>query len=358
MIMLYSPDEQALIWLCACTDTDHRERAALLRAVKRPAQLFEQGELFFANVIKRRVNGLYKEGGCAFEAARFVAEEEKKQRFFVTAVSADYPDSLKHIADPPLVLFCAGNGKLLKTRRFTIVGSRIIPPWAETTGRTFAQTLSERFTIVTGFAEGGDGAAIAGAMASGNLICVLPNGLNECYPAAHAQLKERVRRSGLLVSEYPPDERVKKYSFHARNRLLAGLSEGVLVLSAAARSGTLITANCALEYGRDVFALPHNAGVKQGEGCNALIKQGACLVTDPSDILSYYGMDAAAPVEIELSAAEQTVLSVLQNGGELHVTQIAESARIPVYEASATLAALEIKNLVVRAGANRYAALK
>ena len=159
--MLYSPDEQALIWLCACTDTDHRERAALLRAVKRPAQLFEQGELFFANVIKRRVNGLYKEGGCAFEAARFVAEEEKKQRFFVTAVSADYPDSLKHIADPPLVLFCAGNGKLLKTRRFTIVGSRIIPPWAETTGRTFAQTLSERFTIVTGFAEGGDGAAIA-----------------------------------------------------------------------------------------------------------------------------------------------------------------------------------------------------
>ena len=72
--MLYSPDEQALIWLCACTDTDHRERAALLRAVKRPAQLFEQGELFFANVIKRRVNGLYKEGGCAFEAARFVAE--------------------------------------------------------------------------------------------------------------------------------------------------------------------------------------------------------------------------------------------------------------------------------------------
>lgn len=358
MIMRYTPDEQALIWLCACTDTDKRERAALLRAVKRPAQLFDRGENFFANVIEKRVNGLYKEGGLSSEAARFMAEEEKKERFFVTAASELYPECLKHISDPPLVLFCAGKSELLKTRRFAIVGSRIIPPWAEATGRAIAKELSGRFTIVTGLAEGGDSAALAGALPSGNVISVLPCGLNECYPAAHAQLKEKIRQNGLLLSEYPPYEKVKKFSFHARNRLLAGLCEGVLVLSAATRSGALITANCALEFGRDVFALPHNAGVKQGEGCNALIKQGAYLVTEAADILSCYGMDVSAPAPIALSAAEQAVLSVLQSGGELHVTQIADGADMPVYEASATLAALEIKNLIVRAGANRYAALK
>ncbi len=355
--MRYSPDEQALIWLCACTDTDPRDRAALLRAVKRPAQLFERGENFFANVIKKRVNGVYKEDGAKCEVEIFLAQEEKKGRFCVTAASGSYPDSLKHISDPPLVLFCAGNGGLLNTRRFAIVGSRIIPPWAEATGRAIAQELSACFTVVTGLAEGGDGAAIAGALPSGNLMSVLPCGLNECYPAAHAQLKEKIRQKGLLVSEYPPDEKVKKYSFHARNRLLAGLCEGVLVLSAATRSGALITANRALEYGRDVFALPHNAGVRQGEGCNALIKQGAYLVTEAADILSCYGLNAAAPVHIALSETEEKVLAVLQDG-ELHVTQIADGAHIPVYEASATIAALEMKNLVVRAGANRYAALK
>ena len=112
-----------------------------------------------------------------------------------------------------------------------------------------------------------------------------------------------------------------------------------------------------LEYGRDVFALPHNAGVRQGEGCNALIKQGAYLVTEAADILSCYGLNAAAPVHIALSETEEKVLAVLQDG-ELHVTQIADGAHIPVYEVSATIAALEMKNLVVRAGANRYAALK
>lgn len=356
--MKYTDDEKAIVFLCACTPFEYHERAAILRAVKQPSLIFDADEKFFGRVIKKEENGLYKDVflHAKEKAERFLSAEEEKGRFCVTVVSADYPEALTQISDPPFVLFGAGNRELLKERKIAIVGSRIIPPWAEATGREIAEELSARFAVVTGLAEGGDSAAIAGALQSGKLICVLPNGLDECYPASHANLKERVRKKGLLLSECLPGEKVRKYSFHARNRLLAGLSEGVLVLSAGAKSGTLITANRALEYGRDVFALPHNANVKQGEGCNALIKAGAYLVTEAKDILQNYGFTPEKRTKETLSVEEKKVLSALRDGDK-HITEIAEETGMRIYEASALLTALEMKNLVVRAGANRYSAL-
>lgn len=356
--MQYTREEKAVVWLCACTDLDYKERVSALRAVKDPSRLFTADEKFFANVIKKPCNGLYKKG-CAqreADAEAFLLSEERKGRFCAAICAEDYPERLKNIPDPPLVLYGAGNRELLKSEMFCIVGSRITPPWAVAAGVKLARELCRHFTIVTGLAEGGDSAAIEGAAESGKLISVLPNGLNECYPASHNSLKERVAQKGLLLCEYPPDERVQKYSFHARNRLLAGLSRGVLVLSAGLRSGALITANRALDYGRDVFALPHNAGVRQGEGCNELIKSGAALVTNAQDILGSYGIHAEAEISVSLSAQEQSILSALEKG-ELHVTELAEKTGMRIYEVSALVTALEIKNLVVRAGANRYAAV-
>ncbi len=113
-------------------------------------------------------------------------------------------------------------------------------------------------------------------------------------PPSHAALKREIAKRALLVSEYPMGTRVQKSAFHARNRILAGLSEGVLVLAAGQKSGTLITAESALAYGREVFALPHNAGAAQGAGCNGLIKQGAYLCTDAGDIFEMFGMERTA----------------------------------------------------------------
>lgn len=357
--MQYTDDEKAVIFLCACSGIDYQDRAAVLRAVQVPSRIFTADTKFLESVIKNRENGLYKNvfTGAKEKVERFLRAEEEKGRFCITAVSADYPEALTQIPDPPFVLFGAGNRALLTERKFAIVGSRVTPAWAEAMGRKIARELSERFAVITGFAEGGDGAAIAGALPSGKLICVLPNGLNECYPVSHAQLKERVKQKGLLLSECPPEEKVHKYSFYARNRLLAGLSEGVLVLSAGERSGALITANRALEYGRDVFALPHNAGVKQGEGCNMLLKTGAYLVTETQDILSNYGIEPIKRTDEKLSAEQEKIMSVL-SGGEMHVAQIADATGMRIYETSAILTALEMKNLVVRAGANRYSALR
>lgn len=357
--MEYSPAERAILWLCACTEYDNRTRAALLRAAGDPARILSDFEKICAAVIQDAQKRVYK-GDLPTrerEADAICASLSRKGYFAVTAASEDYPQSLRYAFDPPLVLYGAGDRALLGERKFCIVGSRIMPSWAETTGRKIAAELCERFVVVTGFAEGGDAAAIAGALASGRLICVLPNGLDVCYPASHAHLKEEVRKKGLLLTEYPPATGVQKYSFHARNRLLAGLSEGVLVLAAGKKSGALITADCALECGREVFALPHNVGAAQGAGCNELIKKGAYLCTGAEDIFSAFGMEQSGRKAAALSAGEARVLSVLQASGEAHAAVIAEKAGMPVFEAQAHLASLELKGLAVRAGGNRYAPL-
>ncbi len=352
--MAYTKDERAYLWLCACTKTDYRERIALLRAAPRPAALLEDTQACFsrAGVSMEKISP--SEKAREEEAAELLAKIQEQEAFAVTLLAEDYPASLKAISLPPLVLYGRGRRELLTARKLCVVGSRITPPWAEKLGKSISSQIAERMTVVTGLAEGGDLAAIEGALPSGNLISVLPCGLDECYPAAHISVKTRIEKAGLVLSEYPFGETAKKYSFHARNRILAGLSEGVLVLSAAMRSGALITANCALDFGRDVFALPYNAGVMSGEGCNDLIKKGAYLVTEANDVLSVYGMARSEAVVVDLNEGEKQVLDILRESGEMHLSEIASRAHLLIHEASAVLSALEIKGVAVKSGGNKY----
>lgn len=335
--MTYSADEKAIIWLCACTDLEYRDRAARLRAVSRPSALLNETRTAQADAL--------------------LSELERKGRFAITLLSDDYPEQLKGLPNPPFALFGAGNRALLKERMFCIVGSRITPPWAEKLAKLTAERLASHYTIVTGLAEGGDRAAIEGAIPSGKLICVLPCGLDECYPAAHLSLKHRIEKGGLVLSEYPPKDKCRSFYFYARNRILAGLSEGVLVVSAGKRSGALMTANLALENGKDVFAFPYNPGTKQGEGCNDLIKKGAYLASGAEDIFECAGIAEQTAVAEALTPEEEKVLDVLRESGELHAAVIAERSGLQIFEAAATLASLEMKNLVVKAGGNRYTAI-
>ena len=355
--MDYTAQERGIIFLGACSGLDYREKAAILRVAGDPERLLSE-DTDFLSVLKEDRRKLFPAPKARKKAAeKLFSELEKKNYFALTVLSDDYPEALKHIDEPPLVLFGAGNRTLLTKRKFCIVGSRMTPSWAEALTKRIADELSQHFVIVTGLAEGGDLAAISGAIKSGNLISVLPCGLNECYPAAHHVIKDKIKAHGLLLSEYPLHEKVRTYSFHARNRILAGLCEGVLVVSAGSRSGTSITAGRALDYGRDVFAFPYNAGVKQGEGCNELIKKGAQLVTGSEDILSFYGFENKKTVHEPLTQEEEKVLFVLRQEGELHTAVIAERTGLKVYEAAAALSSLEIKGLAVKAGGNRYSAV-
>lgn len=351
--------ERALLWLAACTPFDYRERVTLLHAAKRPEALFHEFEKFSNSVLKGGKNGVYNNDRATREREtdEAIARLKAKNRFAVTYASEDYPASLKAVADAPIVLFGEGNRELLKKEKFCIVGSRMTPPWAEKAGKKIAGELTEKFVIVTGLAEGGDSAAIAGALESGKLICVMPCGLDECYPASHAHLKAKIKEKGLLLSEFPFGERVQKGSFHARNRILAALSEGVLIISAGLKSGTVITANRAFDYGRDLFVFPYNLGVKQGEGCNELIKKGAYIATDVDDIFFQYGFAPPEKQTPTLGAEEARIMEVLSESGELHAAVIAEKANMQIYEAAATLSSLEIKGLVIKSGGNKYSAL-
>lgn len=358
--MNISEEEKGIVWLCGCGRFDYRQQAELLRAAKNPARLLTHWEEIVKSAINSDRGGVYNidREMRERELHDLLSYLERRDYFPLTILSDDYPESLKVLSDPPFLLYGAGNRELLGRRKLAIVGSRITPLWAEKEGQIFSSVLSRRFCIVTGFAEGGDKAAILGALESGNLICVLANGLDECYPAAHADLKEKVKAKGLLLSEYPPKEKTRKFYFLARNRILAGLSEGVLVLSAKeGRSGALVTANDALEYGREVFAFPYNIGISQGSGCNELIKKGAMLVTSPADILSYFGMEEVKREKEQLSKEEKAILKALKEHGEMHVTLIAEKTGMAVFELLPHLSSLEMKNLAATVGGNRYAAL-
>ena len=198
-----------------------------------------------------------------------------------------YPDSLRDIPDAPAVLFAQGNLALLRRKQIAVVGSRKITPYAKAVTTQFSKAWSkEGFVITSGFAYGVDATAHKAALdANGHTIAVMPCGLLHCYPRQHESLRAQLLASNnLLVSEYLPDIRVKKYHFHARNRLISGLSEVVVVTQAFGKSGTLITANVAADQGRPVWVVPGHVQSEAYLGSHQLIQSGANLLQAPEDI--------------------------------------------------------------------------
>ncbi len=222
------------------------------------------------------------------------------QRRVATLGDADYPPSLLHIEDPPLLLYLMGQlatpASAPAPTAIAIVGSRNPTPQGESNARQFAHAFGQAgISVISGLALGIDGAAHAGALDGAETlghencqwatIAVVGTGLDRVYPGKHRDLAHRIARHGLLISEYPLGTPPLSANFPKRNRIISGLSLGTLVVEAALRSGSLITARLATEQGKDVFAIPGSIHAAQSRGCHALIKQGAKLVESPEDVL-------------------------------------------------------------------------
>ncbi len=313
-------------------------------------------------LIKTLGEGVYnKIRGLYFSRAyreKLLKSLEGKGIRCVTYFSADYPEKLKEIPAPPFVLYCKGNVDLLSHRAFGIVGSRRTLPEILKACKNISRQAAQRFAIVTGTADGADTAAAEGALESGNLIFVAAQGLDHVYPASNARLYKAAAEKGLVISEQRPSQSAKAYLFPVRNRIIAALSEGVLVASAGERSGASITAEYAFEYGRDVFCFPYSLGVPSGAGCNRLIKKGAYLAENILDIFRAYGLDFTACGHRELTKKEAEVLAALKKIGKAHISRLASELGLQPFEILAELSSLEVKGLAARIGGNRYAAVE
>lgn len=265
---------------------------------------------------------------------------------------ADYPPRLLATADPPLLLWLQGPRELLAAPSLAIVGSRNPTAQGADNARAFAGALAQAGqAIVSGLALGIDAAAHEGALdAGGATIAVVGTGLDQVYPSRNRALAARILAGGgLIVSEYSLGTPVMQANFPRRNRIIAGLTQGCLVVEAAVQSGSLITARLAVEAGREVFAIPGSIHSPQSRGCHALIRQGAKLVESAQDVLEELtGLQAPATPEIAETPHEQQALLDAMGFDPVSLDALMSRCGWPAAELSAALLELELDGQVAR----------
>jgi DNA processing protein len=355
----------------------------------------EIGPVLFARIVERfgsagkalgaaaaqleRIDGISRTGAEKIARARdaaFVQEEaDLAARHGVRIICRDdeeYPPGLKHIPDPPICLYVKGHIERQDAVALGIVGSRRCTIYGREQARRFGQQIAGRgLTVISGLARGIDGQAHQGALeAGGRTIAVLGNGLSAIYPPEHADLAQQILRAGAIISELPMTASPDAKNFLPRNRIIAGMSLGVLVIEAARRSGSLTTARIATEYNREVFALPGRIDSEFSWGTNALIRdQHAKLVTGMDDIIEELGdvgeiikdivpeTEPENPVLAAATAAlndeERAILEALDEQGQ-SLEAVADSTDRPPSRVASLLVNLQLKGLVRQLPGNQF----
>jgi DNA processing protein len=288
-------------------------------------------------------------------------EDELVRKHGVTVFSVfddEYPENLKNIYDPPIVLYVKGKLRAQDRSAIALVGSRKASVYGIDTCMRLSESLAElNLTVVSGLARGIDSAAHRGALlAAGRTIAVLGNGLSSIYPSENRKLADEIADRGAVMSEFPMGMPPMPQNFPMRNRVISGLSLGTVIVEAAEKSGALITASCALEQGRDVFAVPGKAGTITSAGTHRLIKNGAKLVDGVKDIIEELNLDLKTPAKtsarggtgvlnIELDDIEKRIYGIVSDG-PLHIDTIIYRSRLSAPEAMKHLLRLEVKRLV------------
>ena len=273
---------------------------------------------------------------------------------------SDYPPLLREIYDPPLVLYVRGTLTERDRHAVALIGSRQCTQYGQETARRLAYQLAQvGVTVISGGARGVDTAAHQGALsARGRTVAVLGTGINLVFPPENLDLFERIAAQGAVITQFPFNRQADKQSFPIRNRIVAGMALGSVVVEAGLTSGALITSNFATEYGRQVFAVPGRVDSPRSKGCHELIKKGAKLCENAEDILSEFeylfpvSNRPPAPNEtgtlpvLALSGAEEQIYQLLSREEDLHVDQIIQRSGLASATVSVVLLGLEMKRLV------------
>jgi DNA processing protein len=274
----------------------------------------------------------------------------------LTPKGSFYPKLLKEIPDRPKIIYCRGNLKLFKDRFFiAVVGSRRPTRYGLVQTQRIVRELAQAgVVVVSGLALGIDGAAHAGALcAKGKTIAVLGSAINNIYPVSNEPLARNIlAEGGLIISEYAPGSETFKSNFPMRNRIIAGLSQGVVVTEAAEKSGALITAYLGIDYNREVFALPGDVGRTNSFGPNSLIQKGATCLSSAEEILNILGIADKNELILPLNNVEKEIIRMVGEGRSFD--QMVQGAKIDSGTLNAVLARLELKGLIKSALGGYY----
>ncbi len=315
----------------------------------------------------RKVDGFYKLADVIIKERKRININKILQRLKKLNISylclndPEYPQILKKIYDPPPVLYYKGNYQF-NHPCIAIVGSRRCTSYGRKIARALAYKLVQRnITVVSGMARGIDTCGHQGALkGNASTIAVLGSGLDYIYPPENRKLYKKIQEKGLVITEFPPGVEPKPENFPRRNRIISGLSQGVIVVEAAARSGSLITADLALEQGREVFAIPGNIDKNSSKGTNNLIKKGAKIVTCIEDILEELFLDTECKSKKNkiryptLNKKEEKIIKILQKNDLLDIDKIVEISGLGVAEVNSLLLKLELKDLIKREAGKKY----
>lgn len=323
----------------------------------------------------RQVNGIGTRLCSAIQRSRRsdVIEEIKRCQSngirVVHQQADEYPRMLKEIHDPPGVLFVRGELKPQDRLAVAIVGTRHATIYGKQQAERLAASLARAgLTIVSGLARGIDAAAHKGALeAGGRTIAVLASGVLNVYPPEHVDLAEQIIASGALISEASTMSKPRPGSFPRRNRLITGISLGVIVVEAAERSGALLTATHAAEQGREVFAVPGRVDSRASRGCNRLIRDGVRLIESAEDVLEELGPLVQAtpqesgsivhrPAELQLNEQEKSILDAIDTE-PTSIEVVVSQTELPVHRVLSTISVLEMRKLVRRISGTTVARL-
>ena len=345
------------IWLSSLMQITPRRKLQLIEYFGDPAYIWEstEAELRASNICTPRMLSVLLDRQNRKNAEKLMEEVFKSDAEVITIKDDIYPENLKYIADPPVALYIKGT--LRKDEVYiAVVGSRKASSYGlETAQRLSWELAANGVTIVSGMARGIDSKAHWGALSGGGrTIAVLGCGIDIIYPPENAELMEKICKLGAIISEYAPGTPPIAVNFPARNRIISGLSQGVAVIEASEKSGSLITAEYALDQGREVYAVPGNINSFNSTGTNKLLKDGAKLVTNGGDILEDlkigYNFKSAYTKEKKLSGAllkgnEKTIAMRLLDG-PAHIDAIARDCGISVQLAGSVLVMLELSGFV------------
>lgn len=351
------------MWLSRSLNHNSKKIYYLLERFKTPDRVFkaEYSDFLAIKGLKPEVLKNMEIGRSLIEAWKKELESENIE--FISFLDKRYPQRLRNLYIPPAGIYIKGRLPDEKDTLLSIIGSRRCSEYGKIVARKFSSELASKgIWIVSGMAAGIDSAGNRAAIeAGGRTIAVLGFGHRHCYPSGNEALMESIAKNGCLISEYPPDTRPEPFYFPQRNSIIAGISDGVLVVEAAKRSGALITADIAAECGRTVMAVPSNITNINGEGSNSLIKQGCCMVTEVEDILLELGIESVKRTadtalnksRSNLTDEEERILKLI-NSEPVGFEYIINETGFEVQNLQSVLMLLEIKGLIEKLPGGRF----